>query len=205
MDESLARIRPALAAWLAADGGPPRTLPYTIEWDGLRLSGTLAHVYADGLRQFSPGRGHGRNLIALGVDVLAWSALGETQPVLRVLREGGQQRIAPMPAAQARAKLRQLLALATRARREPLPFMPKAGAELVCAEDEAEGLAEARKAWLNPRGGEGQDAWVRLALRGAMPFEDAQATAALAALAHAIFLGIPGGLPCEDGEGFDVD
>jgi exodeoxyribonuclease V gamma subunit len=205
MDESLARIAPALAAWQAADGGPPLTLPYTLEWEGLRLSGTLPHVYADGLRQFSPGRGHGRNLIALGVDVLAWSALGEARPVLRVVRDGGHQVIAPMPVAQARAKLRQLLALATRARREPLPFMPKAGALLVCADDEAEGLRDARQAWLNERGGEGHDAWVRLALRGAMPFDDAQATDALAALAHAIFLGLPGGLPCEDAEIFDAD
>ena len=205
MDESLDRIGPALAAWRAADGGPPRVVPYLIEWDGLRLSGSLPHVYADGLRQFSPGRGHGRNLIALGVDVLVWSALGETQPVLRVLREGGEQRIAPPPQAQARAKLRQLLAVAARARREPLPFMPKAGALWVCAEDESEGRKEARQAWLNERGGEGHDAWVRLALRGAMPFEDAQATEGLALLAHTIFHGLPGGLPCDEAEAFDAD
>jgi exonuclease V gamma subunit len=123
---------------------------------------------------------------------------------LRVLRDGGHQSIAPTPVAQARAKLRQLLALAGRARREPLPFMPKAGALLVCAQDEAEGMKEARKAWLGEFG-EGSDAWVRLALRGAMPFEDAQATDDLATLAQAVFLGMPGGLPCEDAEAFDAD
>ena len=83
--------------------------------------------------------------------------------------------------------------------------MPKAGALWVCAEDEAEGRLEARKAWRHERGGEGHDAWVRLALRGAMPFEEPLATEEFGRLAHTIFLGLPGGLPCDEAEAFDGD
>lgn len=197
VDDAQERIAPALAAWRAADGGPPQSRPFVIDWDDLRLAGSLPAVYPDGLRQFSPSKGHGKTVIALGVDVLAWSALGETRPVLRILRDGEAEHIAPLAPDQARAKLRELLQLAQRARREPLPFMPKAGALLACNDDAAKGLKAARTSWTGEHG-EGGDAWVQLALRGALPFEDAAATQALAALAREVFLGLPGGLACED-------
>ena len=50
--------------------------------------------------------------------------------------------------------------------------------------------------------GEGNDAWTRLALRGAMPFEDAAATRELQALADEVFAGLPG---LDDGSALEAD
>jgi exodeoxyribonuclease V gamma subunit len=197
VDASVAELESAVTAWRAADGGEPISRPYSLELDGVRLSGALERVFPDGLRQFSASRGHGKTLIALGVDVLVWSALGETRPVLRVLRDGAATPIAPLPADLARAKLAQLLRLAQRARREALPLMPKAGAKLACDDDPEKGLKAATADWTGT-GGEGADPWVRLALRGAMPFEQHDATLRMTALARSLFLGLPGGLPCAD-------
>ena len=130
------------------------------------------------------------------MDALVWSALGETTPVERFVVADGKPTppatLAPTPPALARAKLESLLALAARARLEALPFMPKAGLALSSnAGDVAAGERAGRKSWHGDHG-EAGDAAVRIALRGAMPFEDAAQTLRMSALADDIFPGLPG-------------
>ncbi len=198
--QSLQRIAPALAAWREPGGSALQARPYLLELGAFRLAGVLPRVHAGGLRQFSASKAHGRSLIGLGVDALVWSALGETAPVERFVVADGKRKpappstLAPMAEAPARAKLESLLALAARARLEALPFMPKAGFALWSkARDGDAGAAEraGRASWLGEHG-EGGDAAVRIALRGAMPFEVAAQTGQLSALADAIFSGLPG-------------
>ena len=194
--KSLQRIAPALAAWREPDGDSMQPRPWQLELGDFRLAGVLPRVHANGLRQFSASKAHGRSLIGLGVDALVWSALGETSPVERFVVVDGQPTppavLAPMPPAQARVKLESLLALAARARLEALPFMPKAGYVLWSeASDDGAGERAARKSWSGDHG-ERDDASVRIALRGAMPFEDAAQTVQMLVLAEAIFSGLPG-------------
>ena len=194
--QSLQRIAPALLAWRAPGGQAMQPRPWQLDLSAFRLAGVLPLVHAGGLRQFSASKAHGRNLIGLGVDALVWSALGETRPVERFTVATGRPAppatLAPTPQAQARAKLESLLALAARARLEVLPFMPKAGLVMWNhAGDVAAGERAARKSWHGDHG-EAGDAAVRIALRGAMPFDDAAQTRRLSALAAEIFSGLPG-------------
>ncbi|CAN5237032.1 exodeoxyribonuclease V subunit gamma [soil metagenome] len=187
---SIKRLAPALDAWRNAGATRPR--PWQLDLGPHRLSGVLPRVHDGGLRQFSASKGHGRSLIALGVDALAWSALGETAPISRFVLDGGIETIAAMPAAEARANLEALLQLAARARLEALPFMPKAGHLLWLAGDDEIARKQARKSWSGANG-EGSDAAVRIALRGAMPFEHAAQTAQMEILAAEIFSSLPAG------------
>ncbi|MCX7041317.1 MAG: exodeoxyribonuclease V subunit gamma [Gammaproteobacteria bacterium] len=189
--ESLKRLGPALGAWRGR-GGPPRKLAYSLDLDGLRLDGVLSRVHADGMRQFSDSKGHGKTVLALGVDALAWFACGETAPIERIVSGAALQRIEPIPVAQARDKLSALLALAQQAQASALVFMPRAGLAMVAADDLDQGLRAAAKAW-SDKHGEGADAWVQLALRGGMPFaSDPAITQAFANLSHQVFGGLPG-------------
>jgi exodeoxyribonuclease V gamma subunit len=187
---SLEALEPALAAW-RGDARETVSLPYELELGEFRLSGVLPRVRPDGLRQFTASKAHGKTLLALGLDALVWSAMGRTDPIDRIVCEQPRAQLAPLPQSVAREKLEKLLALAVRARVEVLPFMPKAGLELVRADDEAKGLRDAEKSW---RGdfGEGRDAWVSTALRGEAPFVDAEATRRFARLAREVFDRLPG-------------
>jgi exodeoxyribonuclease V gamma subunit len=187
---SLDAIAPALNAW-RGDPRPVAPLPYTLELGDFRLNGVLPRVHPDGLRQFTASKAHGKTLLALGLDALVWSALGHTQPIDRIVSEQARLQLPPLPPAQARAKLLELLEFAVRARREALPFMPKAGLEFARIEDAAKAQKKAGDAW-DGEFGEGRDAWVGMALRGAEPFVDAEATLRFARLARALFDGLPG-------------
>jgi hypothetical protein len=66
----------------------------------------LPRVHEDGLRQFSASRAHGKTVLSLGLDALAWFALGHAAPVTRCVQDGGFETIAPIPAEAARARLR---------------------------------------------------------------------------------------------------
>ncbi len=189
--ESLKRLGPALGAWRGR-GGQPGKLAYSLELDGLRLTGMLPRVHEDGLRQFSASKGHGKTLLALGVDALAWFACGETAPIERIVSGAPLQRIEAIPAAEAQARLAELIALAQYAQEVALPFMPRAGLDLVAADKLEEGLRDAAAAWGGEHG-EGSDAWVQLALRGGMPFaSDPATTLSFAKIAHQVFDGLPG-------------
>jgi exodeoxyribonuclease V gamma subunit len=171
---SLDAVAPALAAWR---GDPEPSHPL--------------RVHPSGLRQFTASKAHGKTLLALGLDALVWSALGNTQPIERIVCEQPRLQLAPLPAAQARAKLLWLLEFALRARAEVLPFMPKAGLKFAIIEDADKATEKAERAW-NEDYGEGRDPWVGVALRGAAPFEDALATRRFGEYARELFAGLPG-------------
>ena len=102
------------------------------------------------------------------------------------------QRIEPIPAIDAQARLAELIALAQHAQEVALPFMPRAGLDLVAADELDKGLRDAAAAWGGEHG-EGSDAWVQLALRGGMPFSsDPTVTRTFARIAHQVFDGLPG-------------
>jgi exonuclease V gamma subunit len=177
-------------------------VPYELDLDGVVLRGTLARVHRDGLRQFSASKAHGKTVLALGLDALAWSALGETAPVDRIVRDAPRATIEPLDAPVAKRKLRELIDFAARAREGLLPFAPKTGLEFARAGDADRIEAAARGQWRGDERqgfpGEGDDPWMRVALRGAEPFIDAAATAHLLANAQAIFAGLPGVPDAED-------
>lgn len=199
VSQSLQRLAPALSAW-RGHGGAAGKLAYNLDLDGCRLTGALSRVHGDGLRQFSASKGHGKTLLALGIDALAWFASGQPAAIERIVSGSPLQRIDAIPPDEARAKLRQLIRVAQSAQQQALPFMPRAGLAMIA--DPGDGLAAAAASWRSERG-EGNDAWVQLALRGAMPFATSDiATVAFAEIAFAIFAGLPGlaGLaPAHDG------
>ena len=194
LDAVLAQLAPALAAWTDAADNPARTLAYDLDLgDGTRITGTLAGVHRDGLRQFSASRAHGKTLLTLGLDALAWAALGQPQPVARCVRDAPVRTIALPTPAQARAALRVLAGLAARAQREALPFMPKAAWCFAGDADPESGWRKAAAAWRGEPGGEGSDAWVRVALRGAAPFAgDDAVDEHFYELARTVFALLPG-------------
>lgn len=187
-------LAPALAAWRGWGNDPAQSLPFRLELGSRLLTGTLQHVHAGGLRQFSASKGHGKTLLALGVDALVWSALGETRPVHRLLRELPPEVIAALPAAQAREHLLRLLEVHDLARLEALPFMPDSALAYVRKQPDASAWRAARSTWFARERGDGLDPWVRLALRGMDPFidKDPDSLATFSHLACMIFDGLPG-------------
>ena len=152
-------------------------MPWRIPLPGRDLVGSFDGVHQQGLLQFRPGAANGRVILDFGLDWLAWSALGETRPVLRLLPGQPRWEIPPLAPEAARARLADLVAMAGEAARQALPFMPRSGSawHVVATGDKPEGAAAAaRKFWSGNNGyaGEGDDAWVRLALRGQDPFLD---------------------------------
>lgn len=188
------------AARSARDWAPDAAQPmaWRIALPGRDLVGSFAGVHARGLLQFRPGKAHGRVVLDLGLDWLLWSALGETRPVLRLVAGEPPQEIAPMPQAQALARLSDVVVLADQAAQQALPFLPKSGwAWFQHATSDTPDKAEpaARALWCggNGFGGEGDDPWVKLALRGQDPFVDGDAGALqhFDELADRVFRGLP--------------
>jgi exonuclease V gamma subunit len=169
-----------------------RRQPYVLELGAFRLSGVLPRVHDAGLRQFSASKPHGRTLLGLGIDALAWFALGEDRPVTRCIHDAEPEVLEPIAPVRAQAMLRELLTLADAARLEPLPFMPQPGLVYVQAGDPDTGMNAARKRWRDDFGG-GTDPWAALALRGAMPFGGTPAIdLRFAQLSEAVFGALPG-------------
>ena len=188
-------LAPALRAWHGWGNDAGQSLAYELPLGDRILSGTLARVHGSGLRQFSASKGHGRTVLGLGIDALVWSALGETRPVQRLVIGESPAIIAAIPVAAARTRLHSLLAVYAQARSQALPFMPRAGYAWFQRDGGKAGWSDARKQWLSREGyGEGQDPWVRLALRGADPFldGDAQSTEQFEQLASQVFSALPG-------------
>ena len=104
-----------------------------------------------------------------------------------------------MPQAQALARLADYVALADQAAQQALPFLPKSGwAWFQHATSDTPEKAEpaARALWCgggNGFAGEGDDPWVKLALRGQDPFVDGDPGALqhFDELADRVFRGLP--------------
>ena len=173
-------------------------LPWRIALPAGDIVGRFAHVHARGLLQFRPGKAHGRVVLDLGLDWLLWSALGETRPVLRLLAGDPPHEIAPIPQAQARERLADLAALADQAAQHALPFLPKSGwvwFQHATSDSPEKAEPAARAQWSGGSGfpGEGEDPWVKLALRGQDPFVDGNPGALqhFDELSDRVFRGLP--------------
>jgi exodeoxyribonuclease V gamma subunit len=174
--------------------GQAATHRFELSLAGHTLSGALDAIFPDGLLQFRAGKAHGRSQLQLGVDALIWSALGETRSIRRLIVAEGPRLLVALPPDEARRALSTMLSVLLDAREQPLPFMPKAAFAYAQARhaDKSEERAwqAASEHWQSREGyGEGQDVWVRLALRGNDPFDDP--TSAMAQqfrdLAHTVF------------------
>ena len=189
------------AARSARDWAPDaaQAMPWRIALPGRDIVGSFAHVHARGLLQFRPGKAHGRVVLDFGLDWLLWSALGETRPVRRLVAGEPPQDIAPMPQAQALARVADLVALADQAAQQALPFLPKSGwvwFQHATSESPEKAEPAARALWCGGGSGfagEGEDPWVKLALRGQDPFVDGDPGALqhFDELCDRIFRGLP--------------
>ena len=193
--ELLDQLAPVVSTWRAWGSDAAQVVPYQLVIGATTLSGTLQPVHASGLRQFSASRGHGKTQLSLGIDALIWSALGQSRPIQRLIVGEQPQVISPLPTLVAQENLQQLLDIFLATRTVALPFMPKAGFAYFQSEPGVAAWSAARKQWTTREGfGEGQDAWVRLALRGIDPFLDGDATSAQVFhdLTKRIFQALPG-------------
>ena len=103
-----------------------------------------------------------------------------------------------LPADDARAALRSLVALQRRMRLTPLPFLPKSGYALWSAETSERGLCDARMQWVGGDYAHAEsDASTQLALRGRDPFvdNDLASRATFVAACDAIFGALTQGTP----------
>ena len=190
----LEALAPSVSAWRSWGDDVAQAMPYALQLGARALTGRLFPVHQSGLRQFSASRDHGKARLGLGVDALIWSALGQSRPIQRLVFGQEPQCIAPLPEADARAQLLQLLDVASASRRAPLPFMPKAAFAYAQDPSAPSAWSAARQQWISRGGfGEGEDAWVRLALRGVDPFLDGDAASvqAFQQLAVRVFRNLP--------------
>lgn len=188
-------MAPAVLAWQDWGLDSARSLAYEIALDnGVTLAGTLPRVHATGLRQFSAGKNHGKTVLGLGIDALAWWAAGNCEPVRRVVRDEPVLVLAPMDAGEARRRLRALVDVFMEARGRALAFMPRAAHAWFHGGDESRAWSKALACWDSRSGfGEGDDAWVALALRGNDPFGEGGPAAELEfkTLATRVFGALP--------------
>ena len=183
--ETMRELRHAAAQWRDWSHGEAEQRHFELDLDGTTITGMLGPVHDAGLLQYRIGKPHGKNQLALGLDVLLWSALGETRSVHRLITgEGGcVDIIAPLPMETAKNALRDLLEWHRRALEAPLPFMPKAGfayAQAIAAgAGEESAWKKASELWHHREGfGEGDEPEVKLALRGRDPFDDPEGESA---------------------------
>ena len=180
----------------AARQGNAGDLPFDLPLGDARLAGALADVDAAHAIRFKVGKASGRDVVRWHLDALVLSALGDARGVLAfsTLESGDvDARALPShPPEAARQALRWLIGVMREGIAAPLPFRPSAAwtwlEDFFATGDVAHADDAAAKSWTNRSGGgEGSDAGTLLALRGAMPFADEQATLRFRALARDVF------------------
>ena len=193
-DEIVQALTTSAAQWRRWAQGAATTRGFELALGEHTLTGTLDNIFRDGLLQFRAGKAHGRNQLQLGLDALVWSALGEPRSIHRLVTGEGPRQISPLSPDDACRALTTMIDTLRQARKRPLPFMPRAAFAYAQArradksEDRAWQLAFEH--WRTREGyGEGQDVWVRLALRGNDPFDDVDGEMArqFREFAHGVF------------------
>lgn len=188
LTELRAQVQPfatALQRWRESEGGgEPQVHAFELDLDGVRLYGHLDQLHPGGALRARLAALNGTAQIRHGLDWLVLSALGDPRPLaqLALWDEGPGVRLRPpVPAPQARAALRTLLAMYREGMREPLPYQPRsAWLWYSTPRDDEAGRIDAWKAaraqWAGdpPRGkwGESMSGAVDLALRNRDPFLD---------------------------------
>ena len=194
-DALLAQVRPfadASVAW--AEGAALASAVFEADIDGLRLRGRVADVHPRGLLRVRPAQLNGKTALHWGLDWLLASAAGAGLPLVQIHDTPdagpGPFVTAALHAEQARAALRQLLAIRAEGLRAPLSFAPYTGWDIWSAENAGKRRAAAYKRWHGDGNGgfaEGEGAAIRLALRGRDPFADDAAYARMEALSLRIY------------------
>ncbi|WP_111267875.1 exodeoxyribonuclease V subunit gamma [Marilutibacter maris] len=190
--EVAAAVRPyarEFALWRGDAAAAP--LACEVDIDGLRLHGRLADTWPQGLARVRIGRPNGNASIRNGLDWLLAEASGQARPFVEFHEADGIGPHLREPLGRERAiqALRALLALRREGMRRPLPFAPYSGWAFFSAADPGRGIVAAAQQW---RGGhrqwaEGDNASLRLALRGRDPFADPEARREFARLSRTIF------------------
>jgi len=190
------QAQPIVAAVRAARRGTPAPLPIALPLGDVRLGGALVDVDDAHALRIKIGEPKGRDIIRWHLDALVLAALGDTRGVLTFAAfapgDVGPYPVAAPPPEAARDTLRWLIALMREGFAAPLPFRPGAGwawyEQWLATHDVERADDAAAKNWTNRAGGgEGSDAATVLALRGATPFADEQATVRFRALTRALF------------------
>ena len=190
------QAQPIVAAVRAARRGTPAPVPIALTLGDVRLGGTLVDVDDAHALRTKIGEPKGRDIIRWHLDALVLAALGDPRGVLTFATFGPGD-VGPYPVAApageaARETLRWLIALMRDGFASPLPFRPGAGwawyEQWLATHDAERADDAAAKNWTNRAGGgEGSDAATVLALRGASPFADEQATVRFRTLTRALF------------------
>ncbi len=198
LEELLAQVEPFAAALRDWRDGEAHTRAFELDIDGVMLFGHLDRLYPHGALRMRLDELHGPAQIAHGLDWLVLSALADTRPLAQLASWGDEgpdvRTRAPIPVPQARAALRELLALRHEGLCEPLPVQARSAWRWYATprEDDA-GREAAWKAageqWSGDdrRWGEVQSPALQLALRGRDPFLDDADGARFRALATRLF------------------
>jgi exodeoxyribonuclease V gamma subunit len=190
------RARPIVSAVHDAQRGVLRAMPFELPLGELRLTGALDEVDDAHAIRVKVGKPSGRDIVRWHLDALVLAALGDPRAVLTFAEfdagDIGPRALPIHPSESAKAALRWFVAISREGIAAPLPFRPSAAwvwFETVAARgDIAYADETAEKTWANRSGGgEGTDESTRLALRGAMPFENDSATVRFRALTRAVF------------------
>ena len=192
MTALLGQIKPyadAFVQWRGDDA--PRSEPFDLAPDGVRLHGRVEQLYRNGLPRFRFDKLHGPAQITHGLDWLVLCALGQKPTLVQFHDTGrgpGPTRRPPVAAAAARDALRALLRLRLQGLSAPLPFAPRAGWLWYAADNKDKGWDAAHKQWHAERGySEGDTDSARLALRGRDPFGDDELGLEFQAIAGIVF------------------
>jgi exodeoxyribonuclease V gamma subunit len=194
----------AQTALAAGFRGAGESVPVELALGDVTLVGRLYDVHPQGVLRVALRNGgvHGGHVLRHRLDALVASALG--LPVQQL--QGAKKQDDPpildtllrLPADDARAALRSLVALQRRMRLAPLPFLPKSGFALWSADTPESGLRDARAQWVGSDYAHAEsDASTQLALRGRDPFvdRDLASRATFIAACEAIFGALTQGTP----------
>ncbi|MDI9238123.1 exodeoxyribonuclease V subunit gamma [Lysobacter sp. LF1] len=177
-----ARLQPFAAALREWRQGDAHTRAFELDIDGVRLYGHLDRLYPHGALRVRLNPLHGPAQVAHGLDWLVLSALGDARPLAQLAQWDGRPEVRSRPAigtVQARAALRDLLALYRDGLRAPLPFHARSG--WVWYEAPRGDEVADQAAWKAARGkwqgdfqqkvrGDADNPGIQLALRGRDPF-----------------------------------
>ena len=194
--EHLRAARPIAAAVRAAQRGTAAPVRFDLRLGASRLGGAIDDVDDAHAIRFKVGAPGGRDEVRWHLDALVLSALGDAREVI-AFADLGKAGVGPRTMRRhaqddARDALRWLIGLMRQGLAEPLPFRPRTAwkwaEEAAKHGDESRADDAAAQIWISREGeGEGTDVWTAVALRGAAPFDDDQATLRFGALSRAIF------------------
>lgn len=205
LDQQLHALFPYVQAFKQwGGGGAAQSRRLQVDIDGVPLHGRLHDWYPAGVGRVNLGALTGRAAIRHGLEWLLLRAAGEQAPFQRFF-EGEEgvgphpMDVEPLPPAQARAALAQLLALYRRGVQAPLAFAPYSSWKFYRAArtgDYDKAIREAAAQWQGNHGwGESSSAAIELVNRGRDPFADVRDFIDFADTSHRLYALLETGHP----------